>query len=221
MLSCSKQSEVSEVKQSKDVDYLESPEAARPVRPEGVPCLYIDFDGESVQHSYWNGGSSIQCAPAAILEEAKTIIMLRVQQAYSKYKLTITTSASVFNNARNKQRVVVTPTSSWYTGSVSGVAYIGSLYTNNPAPAFVFSDRLSNNTKYIGDIIMHETGHALGLYHQSDYNASCGLVNSYRDGTIMGSPFSVENPTWINGTSRGCNIYQNDSLVLQQKLGLR
>lgn len=224
MLSCSKQTEVTavtEVQQPNQVDYLEAPDEARPVKTNGIPCLYIDFDGETVQHNQWNGGNTIHCAPAAISEADKDLIMSRVQAAYGKYKITITTSATTFSQARTKQRVVVTPTSSWYAGNVSGVAYISSLYTNNSAPAFVFTDRLHNHIKNIGDIVMHEAGHTLGLYHQSEYDAACGLVNSYRYGTIMGYPFNVSDPVWANGTSRGCNIYQNDSLHLQQKLGLR
>lgn len=221
MLSCSKQTEVKDLQHSTNTDYLELPAEGRPVKPEGVPCLYIDFDGETIQHNHWNGGNTILCAPAAISEADKLAIMSRVQQAYGKYKITITSTASVFNNARNRQRLVVTPTSAWYTGSVTGIAYISSFYSNNSAPAFVFSDRLFNNVKHIGDIVMHEAGHTLGLYHQSEYDASCGLVNSYRYGTIMGYPFNVDNPAWANGTSTGCNVYQNDSLHLQQKLGLR
>lgn len=221
MFSCSKQTEVTEIQHTNDVDFLEAPDQARPVKPEGVPCLYVDFDGENIQHPQWNGGNLIQCAPALISEADKTIIMARVQEAYGKYKLTITTSATVFNNAKNRQRVVVTPTSSWYAGSVSGIAYIGSFFSSTTAPAFVFSDRLSNNPKYIGDIIMHEAGHTLGLYHQSEYNSSCGLVSAYRYSTIMGYPFNVENPAWANGTSTSCTNYQNDTLHLQQRLGLR
>lgn len=221
MLSCSKQTEVTEVQHTNNIDYLELPDQGRPVKPEGVPCLYVDFDGETVRHNHWNNGNTIQCAAAAVSEADKALIMARVQAAYSRYKITITADASVYNGARNRQRVVVTPTSSWYAGSVSGIAYVNSFYTNNSAPAFVFSDRLYNNIKHIGDIVMHEAGHTLGLYHQSDYNASCGLLNGYRPGTIMGYPFNVESAVWANGTSTSCNVYQNDSLHLQQQLGLR
>lgn len=190
--------------------------------PTGViACLYFDFDGETVSHPQWNNGSTFYCQPSLMTADARAQAIYRVQLAYESYNVTVTDQLSVYNNAAVKQRIIVTPSSNWYPTSGSGVAAIGSLFNSSPAPAFVFSDRLFENTKYIGDIMMHESGHTVGLRHQTEYSSACQLLHSYRPGTIMGSPFNVAQAPWVYGTSTSCTTYQDDKAILTQRLGLR
>ncbi len=189
--------------------------------PTGVvACLYFDFDGETVSHPQWNGGASFYCQPSPMTAAARADAIYRVQLAYANYNVAVTDQLSVYNAAAVKQRIIVTPTSGWYA-SGSGVAGIGSLYSSSPAPAFVFSDRLFENTKYIGDIMMHESGHTIGLKHQTQYSSTCQLLNAYRPSTIMGSPFDMALAPWVYGTSTSCTTYQDDHAMLTQRLGLR
>jgi hypothetical protein len=188
-----------------------------------IACLYFDFDGETVNNNAWNNGASFYCQPSVMTAEAKALAMSRVELAYASYNVTVTDDVNVYNNSAVRQRIIVTPSSNWYTNSSTstGVARIGSLFQSAEVPSFVFTDRLSENTKYIGDIMMHESGHTIGLRHQSSYDQSCLLVNNYRMGTIMGYPFDLPQAAWIYGTTTSCNTYQDDNNFLSQMLGLR
>ncbi len=198
-----------------------TPEPTPTPTPSGVvACLYFDFDGETVSHPQWNNGISFYCQPSPMTAAARADAIYRVQLAYANYNVAVTDQLSVYNAAAVKQRIIVTPTSGWYA-SGSGVAGIGSLYSSSPAPAFVFSDRLFENTKYIGDIMMHESGHTIGLRHQSQYSSTCQLLNAYRPSTIMGSPFDMALAPWVYGTSTSCTTFQDDHTILAQNLGLR
>lgn len=74
----------------------------------------------------------------------------------------------------------------------------------------------------MGSIVIHEAGHMVGLYHQSEYDANCVKVQEYRLGTFMGNPFYPNLGKWsIGPTPFGCNSIQNDTAVLTSKLGLR
>ena len=169
----------------------------------------------------WNNGATFYCQPSTLTATARAEAMARVQQAFAAYRITVTDQESVYNSYSIRQRVIITPTSAWYASGGSGVAAIGSLFQGSPAPAFVFSDRLYEDTKYIGDIMMHEAGHTAGLRHQSQYDPSCQLVNAYRPSTIMGSPFDLPQAPWVYGTSITCTTYQDDHGMLSQNLGLR
>jgi hypothetical protein len=115
---------------------------------------------------------------------------------------------------------VVTPTSSWRPG-VSGISYTGSFSWGDDTPCFVFSDRLYNVSSYIGEIASHEAGHSLGLNHQTEWDANCQLISSYRMGVVMGNSLYVSQGAWTYGPTIACNIFQNDDQVLTNKLGLR
>jgi len=87
-------------------------------------------------------------------------------------------------------------------------------------PGFVFSTLLNNNDKMVAEATSHETGHTLGLYHQTDYNSDCGYVTEYNAGRgsgeiswapIMGNSYSRNLTLWHNGpNSFGCGSIQND-----------
>jgi hypothetical protein len=148
--------------------------------------------------------------------------MNEVSALYASYNIYITYYENVYNaaNPLKRTRVVVTPTSSWYAGSVSGVAY-SSFTWGDGTPAFVFSDRLYYTSHYVAEIVAHESGHTLGLRHQTSYDASCNLVSSYRNGAIMGNSLNSAQGAWIYGTTVSCTTYQDDNTVLSNLLGRR
>lgn len=187
----------------------------------GYSCIYIDFDGEQVRSSYWNGGQTLNCDPAALNADQKAQVVNEVAALYAAYKVTVTDNETVYNNANSARRirVVVTPTSYWY-GGVSGISYVGSFSWGNGTPAFVFSDKLYNGPHYIAEIVAHEAGHTLGLRHQSEYNADCSLAYTYKMGVVMGNSLYVPQGAWINGTTYTCNTFQDDHQMLTSVLGL-
>lgn len=186
----------------------------------GYSCIFIDFDGQTVRNSYWNGGASLQCAPSGLSADDMNQVLNEVRIHYAAYNVVVTYDENVYNaaNPSLRMRMIVTPTSGWYTG-VSGIAYTGSITWGSETPAFVFSDRLYNGAHYIAEIVAHEAGHTLGLRHQSEYNADCTLKYTYKMGVVMGNSLYVPQGEWIYGTTQSCTTFQDDNLVLRNMLG--
>lgn len=188
----------------------------------GYSCIYLDFNGQTVNSQFWNNGSTLQCAPSGLTAEQIATVVNKVSTAYSSYRVTVTADESVYLNANQNMRirVIVTPTSAWSTG-VSGITYKGSFSWGDETPSFVFSDRLFYGAGYIGEIASHEAGHSLGLSHQTEWDTNCQLVSSYRMGVIMGNSLYVPQGAWTYGTSLTCTTYQDDNAVLSNKLGVK
>ncbi len=193
--------------------------------PSASATIFLDFDGHTVTSPYWNGGSTIVCAPVTLTTAQITRIFNHVSEDFRPFNINITTDSTVYFAApiNRRQRLIVTPTSSWY-GSAGGVAYVESFRWGMEIPGFVFSALLNNNVKMIAEASSHETGHTLGLYHQSSYNTSCGLTSEYNAGVgsgeiswapIMGNSYSRNLTLWHNGpNSFGCNSLQNDLNII-------
>ncbi len=195
--------------------------------PSATATIYLDFDGHMVTASLWNGGNPIACAAPALTDAQITEIFNRVSEDYRPFNVNVTTDSTKFLAAPLAQRirVIVTPSSSWKPG-VGGISYIGSFTWGDDTPAFVFSDRLGpNNTKYIAECCSHESGHTLGLSHQSRYDNVCNLTETYNTGNgtgetswapIMGNSYGKNMTGWNDGpTPYGCaNTQDNLSIIV-------
>lgn len=189
--------------------------------PSAVATIFLDFDGHYVSSSVWNGGMPIACAPAILTDAQQLEIFNRVSEDYRPFNINITTDSLKFLSAPLTQRirVIVTPSSSWRPG-VGGIAYIGSFTWGDDTPAFVFTDRLANSPKYIAECCTHESGHTLGLAHQSSYDNACNLVETYNTGTgsgetgwapVMGNSYYKNMTGWNDGpTPYGCASVQDN-----------
>ncbi len=198
--------------------------------PTATATIYLDFDGQVVNSGYWNGGATLNCAAAALSSAQITEIFNRVSEDYRPFNVSITTDLDTFNikPLNRRMRIIVTPTSAWRTG-VGGIAYTGSFTWNDDTPAFVFSDRLSNNTKYVAECITHESGHTLGLSHQTKYDNSCNLVETYNTGTgsgetswapVMGNSYYKNMTGWNDGpTPSGCAATQDNLTIITSQNG--
>ena len=197
--------------------------------PAASATIYLDFDGHYVNSAVWNNGIAFTCAPAGMSDAQITEVFNRVSEDYRPFNINITTDSTVFYAAplAKRIRVVVTPTSAWYTG-VGGVSYVGSFTWGDDTPCFVFCDRLGPNIpKMVAECCSHESGHTVGLSHQSKYDASCTLTATYNDGAgtgqvgwapIMGNSYYRNMSGWNNGpTPYGCsNIQDNLSIITSQ-----
>lgn len=203
--------------------------------PSAPATIYLDFDGQYVTGTAWNWSGAINAQSPGLTPENITEIFNRVAEDYRIFNINITTDSNVFMAAPifQRTRVIVTPTSQWY-GNAGGVAYVGSFNWGDGTPAWVFSNKLGNNIKYIAEACSHEAGHTLGLQHQSLYNGSCGKVAEYYAGEgsgqigwapIMGVGYYRNLTTWHNGTNaQGCDVYQNDIEIIagpENGFGLR
>lgn len=189
--------------------------------PSARATIFLDFDGQYVTGSVWNWSGPINAQAPSLTTANITEIFNRVAEDYRIFNINITTDSTVFDAAPvfQKTRVIITPTYQWY-GNAGGVAYVGSFIWGDLTPAWVFSNKLGNNIKYIAEACSHEAGHTLGLLHQSVYNSSCSKIAEYNAGDgsgqigwapIMGVGYYRNLTTWHNGpNSWGCKEIQND-----------
>jgi hypothetical protein len=194
--------------------------------------IYIDFDGENVTSGYWNGGATLNCSPASFTNTQIEEIYNRVSEDYRPFNIRITTDLDSFRTAplNRRVRIIVTPTSAWRQG-VGGIAYTGSFTWGDDTPAFVFSDRLANSPKYVAECVSHESGHTLGLAHQTKYDASCTLLETYNTGSgsatseiswapVMGNSYYKNMTGWNNGpTPSGCTANQDNLSIITSQNG--
>ncbi len=199
--------------------------------PSAVATIFLDFDGHYVQSSVWNGGSSFYCAGSGMTDPQITEAFNRVSEDYRPFDVNITTDSTVFLAAplNRRVRIIITTTSGWCAG-VGGVAYVGSFIWGDDTPGFVFSDRLGPySPKMVGEACSHESGHTVGLAHQSKYDISnCATpTEPYNTGIgtgenawapIMGNSYYRNMSNWNNGpTPYGCtNMQDNLSIITTQ-----
>lgn len=201
--------------------------------PSASATIFLDFDGHYVQSSVWNNGLPINCAASTMTYQQITEAFNRVAEDFRPFNVNITTDSAAFLAApyNRRMRIIITSTSSWMTPGYGGVAYVGSFTWGDDTPAFVFSDRLGpNSPKKVGESISHESGHTVGLSHQSKYGLDCFTpTEPYNTGygagetgwaPVMGNSFSRNLSTWNNGpTPYGCNFGQDNLTVITTQNG--
>jgi hypothetical protein len=202
--------------------------------PSANATVYLDFDGQYVYGTSWNWEGDIDAQPASLSNNAITEIFNRVAEDFRIFDLNITTDSTVYLAAplAKRMRIIITPTNSWY-GTVGGVSFIESFTWGDDTPAWVFSHLLENNPKYIAEACSHETGHTLGLQHQSTYDSYCRKTAEYLAGQgngqigwapIMGVGYYRNLTTWHKGKSSiGCTTIQDDinHIATNNGFGLR
>jgi hypothetical protein len=202
--------------------------------PSASATVFLDFDGQYVSGSVWNWSGPIDAQPSGFNTADITEMFNRVAEDFRPFDLNITTDSTYYFNApvNHRIRIIITPTSQWY-GAAGGVAFVGSFNWGDNTPAWVFSALLGNRVKYVAEAISHETGHTLGLQHQSSFDVNCNKVAEYASGQgageigwapIMGVGYYQNLTTWhIGPNTAGCNSIQNDFDVVstQNGFGLR
>lgn len=199
--------------------------------PSATATIFLDFDGHSVIGSSWNNGNPLFCAPSGLTDAQITEVFYRVAEDYRPFNINITTDSTKFLSAplNRRIRIIITPTSGWTTG-VGGISYVGSFTWGDDTPGFVFSDRLGpNSPKYIGECCSHESGHTVGLSHQSTYDSNCTLTETYAMGTgtgevswapIMGNSYYRNMTSWNDGpTPYGCANTQDNLTIITSQNG--
>jgi hypothetical protein len=202
--------------------------------PKATATLFLDFDGHLVQSAYWNSGAPLHCAGAALTEAQISEIYHRVAEDFRPFDINVTTDSTQFLAApiEMRMRIIVTPTSAW-RANVGGISYITSFTWGDDTPAFVFSDRLENNPKFIAECCSHESGHTLGLFHQSRYDNQGNMTEFYQTGNgsgeigwapIMGNSYGKNMSGWTMGATQYSATELQDNLeviVAENGFGFR
>jgi len=200
--------------------------------PSASATIYLDFDGQAFEPAFWNGGEAMTMAPSGMTDAQITEAFYRVAEDYRPFNINITTDSTVFLAAplNKRMRVVITPTSAWCPG-VGGIGYVGSFTAGDDIPCFVFSDRLGYSPKMVGECCSHESGHTVGLSHQSKYGSDCNTpTEPYNSGSvasgetgwapIMGNSYYRNMSNWNNGpTPFGCTDTQDNLSIITSQNG--
>ncbi|HET6224962.1 MAG TPA: M12 family metallo-peptidase, partial [Bacteroidia bacterium] len=172
--------------------------------------LYLDFDGEYVNDSYWNSqmGGALQCHGPNYSDAKAKQIWAGVAEKYRPFNVNVTTDRAVFDGKSKALRHMVVYTDSW--GSGGGIADIGSIANNGTDICWVFFDNLVAD---VNDMVVtgsHESGHAFGLQHDGSTNDGNYYKGQGNWGPIMGNNYQTANRDiwqWSKGEYNGATAH--------------
>lgn len=191
--------------------------------PSATAVVYLDFDGEQVTGTSW--GSNINAAATGYSASKITDIWRHVAADMEPFNLNVTTDESVYLNAPASKRIrcIITPSNEWYGSSTAGgVAKLGSFTWSGDTPCWVFSDNLSNGTKYIAEACSHEVGHTFGLSHDGKSNTT--YYAGHGSGAvgwapIMGNSYFKSMTQWSKGEYTSATNTQDDLSIITSNNG--
>jgi len=64
--------------------------------PSATATIFLDFDGQTVNSPYWNGGVSFYCTAPTFTSEQITTVFNQVAEDYRPFNLNITTDSTVY-----------------------------------------------------------------------------------------------------------------------------
>ncbi|MCB0395490.1 MAG: pre-peptidase C-terminal domain-containing protein [Flavobacteriales bacterium] len=197
--------------------------------PSAPFVLYLDFDGEYVNDSYWNSqmGGAKQCNGPNYSNAFITDVWAAISEDYRPYNINVSTERASFDAKSKAARHMVVYTNTW--GSGGGVADIGSIANNGTDICWVFFNHLEQTVSDMAVTGAHESGHAFGLQHDgstSDGNYWGGHGNY---GAIMGNNYQTSGRAiwqWSKGEYAGATHhgggqnYQDDVAIIAGNPGV-
>ena len=193
--------------------------------------VYLDFVGhfDAVWGSYQNISTPVYNTDgdASTFSDDELTSMFNIWQGvsedYAPFNVNVTTVAPPNFNNGSAVLVAIGGNGSWLGDLAGGVAYVDSFTNSLSNTVFVFPDNLGNGyAKYVADAASHESGHAFGLQHQSQWSGSTKVAEYYAgpgNGTapLMGDSYLAARSLWWNGTSSiSQNTIQDDMGVISR-----
>ncbi|MCB1030212.1 MAG: fibronectin type III domain-containing protein [Acidimicrobiales bacterium] len=210
-------------------------------RPGSKRTIYLDFNGQLVSNTYWKNGDiaavpyDTDGQPTFSASELSDIqdIWQRVAEDFAALDVDVTTqdpgTAALRRDSTSDltygTRVVITDTEASEVTDLSaaGVAHFDAFNSigiehDKLQPAWVFSNGLYDNPKYIGEAVSHEVGHTLGLEHDGGngdgeyYGGHGGLW-----APIMGVAYETPMSQWSKGEYVNASNKEDDFAVMASR----
>ncbi len=208
--------------------------------PGAHATVYLNFAGDSL--SSWLGYTNVVTPvfdtngdPTTFSSGELTAIYQiwqDVAEDYAPFNINVTTidPRTQAGYTGGVTQIDIGGNGSWTGGTYGGIGQVGGFgnsSASNPVRGFVFPVNLGNgNPRYVGDASSHESGHTLGLQHQSLYSGTTKTAEYQSgpgDGTapIMGNSYSALRSLWWYGqNSQSSSTYQNDMAVIAANLNV-
>lgn len=184
--------------------------------PGSSYVVLLDFDGQTVTSPHWNGGTTINAAPANLTDAEAVEVWKLIAEDFRPWDLNITTNEAVFNAVPPSQRMrmIFTPTDDAYPGA-GGVAYVGSFTAGDDYPCWVFNSGI----KAAGEAGSHEVGHTVGLRHDGTTAGVEYYAGNDDWAPIMGVGYYVTTVQWSKGEYPNANNPEDDLNIISTQNG--
>lgn len=210
-------------------------------KPDSKRTIYLDFNGERIESTQWNAnfnggtgwnavGFSIDSDFSTYSDEEALVIQSvwqRVSEDFAAFDVDVTTEEPNSNRITRSEekddeygtRILISnDTVIFRNCRCSGLAYLGSFdligksHKENQ-PAWVFTQGVGSNSKYIAESVTHEVGHTVGLSHDGFKGASYfSGANGWAP--IMGVGFYQPLTQWSNGDYPDADNPEDDYKIM-------
>lgn len=199
-------------------------------RPGAPVTIYLDFDGGNVAGTAWNDPDvNDQAEPVYAMLPAVNLdqhaIWERIAEDYAPFNVNVTitdpgadalfkTSA---DDATYGSHLMFTDSYPAFAEGSGGIAFIGGTGSEYLSPAFVFTQGVSDDSKFAADAGAHEIGHNFGLSHDGFGTEEYYQPQTGTWGPIMGAPYSSSLTQWSNGDYAQATNQEDDLAVITDR----
>ncbi len=211
-------------------------------RPGSPNVLYLNFTGETVTGTAWNGSKTSIPAVAfstdadfSTFSDTEQVVIKRVWQRvaedYAPFDIDVTTERPATFTTRTAHALITRNTDADGAGNPSsgagGVAYIDVFGSSGYAtyrPGWIYYNNLANEESFIAEAVSHEIGHNMGLSHDATGSTSYYGGHGSGDiswGPLMGTGYNQNVSQWSKGEYYLANNPQDDLALIAGKLTYR